>query len=137
MAQTNPQAAAAAWVAGMQQAGPKITAGINAVTTAPGQAAARQKAVYVQNVANSADKWAQRVANVTLQDWQNAAISKGVGRVASGATAAEPKMVNFLTQFLPYVEAARNALPPRGNLEQNIARSVAMMRKTAEFSYKS
>lgn len=132
----NPTTAAAKWAANLAGATQRITDGVNAVQVAPGLAAARQKAVWVQNVAASQDKWASRVAGVSLQSWQQSMITKGVPRIASGATAAQPKMEAFLGQLIPFLQNAKQALPARGTLDQNIARSAAMIRATSTFNYK-
>lgn len=121
--QTDPQAAAQAWATGLANAGTKITAGINAVQVAPGQAAARQKAAYTAGVAANADKWASRVGAVSLQDWKDAAINKGVQRIATGATAAQPKMAAAMAKLLPQIASAVAALPARGGIDQNLQRS--------------
>src|SRR2546428_6251470 len=98
MATSDPASAAAAWAQRLAQSGDKITKGIQGVQVAPGAAAARQKSVWVANTTASADKWATNTQAVTLQDWQQAAISKGLPRIASGATAAQDKFTQFLTQ---------------------------------------
>lgn len=131
----DPTTAAANWVAGLQSAGTKITAGINAVTVAPGQAAARQSAVWAQNTAAAKDKYAKNVAAVTLQEWQQAAIQKGVPRIASGAAASQGKMQAAMTQILPQIASIVQALPPRGNTDQNIARAVAYMQAARNITY--
>jgi len=118
----SPQEAAAAWVAGMQGAGAKATSGAQGVTVPPGQAAARNKAGYVQGVTSNVDKWAANVAKVSTADWASAYINKGVPRMGTGASAAEGKMATFLTKFLPVVASAKGSLPPRGNFQQNMAR---------------
>ncbi len=132
MAQT-PDAIAAKWAQNLGASTQRITDGVNSVTVAPGQAAARQASVWLQNTQAAADKWKARVASVSLGDWQTAMTTKGVQRIASGATAAQPKFQSFMTQFLPYVQAGRNSLPARGTLDQNINRAVAMMRHNANF----
>ena len=124
---------AADWATKLGAATTKISAGIDSVTVAPGQAAARQKAVWLQNTTAAADKFAAHVAAVPLADWQAAFKNKGIPRIATGATNAVPKMTNFLTQFLPYVDNVKRNLPPRGNLDQNIARVVAQIRGNAAF----
>lgn len=129
----DPNAVAADWAARLAASTAKIQAGIESVQTSPGAKAARAKDAYVNGVQAKVDKWARRTAAVSLTDWQQAAINKGLGRIASGAQAAQPKMATFLTRFLPHVEAGRNALPARGNLEQNIQRAVAMMRHNSQF----
>lgn len=135
MAQT-PDQVAQNWANNLGAATAKITSGVEAVTVAPGQAAARQKAVWAQNVAAAQDKWAARTAAVSLPSWQSAMTTKGIPRIATGATAAQPKFASFMGQLLPYVEAQRAQLPARGGLEQNINRATAWIRAMSKFSYK-
>lgn len=132
MANLDPAAVAAKWVAAMQSAGPSITAGVQSVTTAPGQAAARQVGAYVNGVANAQQKWQRNVAAVSLQDWQTAMTTKGVQRVGSGATAAQGKMQNAMTQLLPAISNIVASLPPRGDLGANIARATQFMTKMSQ-----
>lgn len=133
MAVPTPQEAAQAWAQRLAGSTDRITRGVQAVTTAPGQAAARQKQVWAQNVAASQDKWASRVAAVPLADWQQAMVQKGVSRVAGGAQAAQPKMEQFMSQLLPYINSGLSSLPARGNLDQNIGRMTAWARHMAGF----
>lgn len=127
---------AAKWAQNLSGATQAITDGVNGVTTAPGLAAARQKDVYVANVTASAGKWATNVAAVTLPAWQQAMITKGVPRIASGAQAAQPKFTNFMNQLLPHIATVKSQLPARGGLEQNINRATAMIRGMAKFQAK-
>lgn len=133
MALPTAQEAAQAWAQRLAGSTDRIARGVSQVSTAPGQAAARQKAVYAQNTAAAVDKWASRVAAVPLQDWQQAMTTKGVQRVATGATAAQPKMEAFMSQLLPYVQSGLGSLPARGNLDQNINRMTAWARHMANF----
>jgi hypothetical protein len=133
MAHGTPDQVAALWAQRLGASTERIKQGIMATQVAPGQAAARQKAVWAQNVAASQDKWARNVARVSLQEWQDHAINKGVARIASGATAAEPKMTQFLARFLPYVDQQKASLPARGTLDQNIARSAQFIRAMSQF----
>lgn len=114
--------AAEAWQNGFSGAATKFTAGVNAVTTAPGQLAAAQKNLYVQNVTAAANTWASKVAAVDLQTWKTATINTGVARLGSGATKGAPKMQSFMTAFLPALTNIVNGLGPRGSFEQNLAR---------------
>jgi len=129
-----PDQAAAAWAAGLANAGQKITDGVNSVTTAPGQLAARQSAVYTANVAAAAGKWAKNVAAVPLATWQANMITKGVPRIASGASAAQPKFSAFMGKLLPFIASNKAQLPPRGTFDQNIARMTAWARAMHGFS---
>lgn len=134
MTSQSPDQIAARWAQGLASATQKITDGVNAVSTPPGQAAARQKAVYVANVNASADKWASKVSAVSTQQWQQATIAKGIPRIATGAAASQPKFSAFMGKLLPYITQQVNALPPRGNLQQNIARMTAFVQGMAQFT---
>ena len=129
----DPTASAQKWATNLAAAGPAIQAGVDAVTVAPGAAAVRQKAAWVQNTPAAADKWARNTSAVSREDWQKAMTDKAVPRIAQGAQSAQPKMQAFLTNFLPFLEGKVNALPPRGNLEQNIARATKLMRDVSTY----
>lgn len=132
MAQT-PEQIAAAWASRLAASGQKIADGVAAVQVAPGQAAARQKSAWVQNTTSAADKWATNVAKVSVDDWRTAMTTKGVPRIASGATAAQPKFAQFMGQLMPFIAQQKSQLPARGNLDQNIARMTAFARGMATF----
>ena len=134
MALPTADAAAAKWAQNLAASTQRIQAGVQGVSTAPGQAAAHQKGVWASNVAAAQDKWASRVAAVTLGEWQQATITKGIPRIASGATAAQPKMMAFMTQLLPFIASQKGSLPARGGLEQNIARMTQWARAMSTFS---
>lgn len=133
MATKDPQAIAANWASRLGQSSQKIQDGVNAVTVAPGQAAARQKNAWVQNTQSAADKWASRTAAVPLGEWQQAMITKGAPRVGAGATAAVPKFATFMSQLLPHIDAVKGTLPARGGLDANIQRMVAFTQGMAKF----
>lgn len=132
----DPNASAAKWAANLQNATQTITDGVNGVTIAPGIAAARQKDVWAQNTVAAKDKWSSRVAGVTLGSWQQSMIQKGIPRIAQGAVQAQPKVASFLTQLMPAIAQVKSTLPPRGTLDQNIARSNQFIRGMSNFSYK-
>lgn len=124
---------ASRWSSGLGAATQRIQNGVEAVTTSPGQLAARQAQVWVQNTQAAQAKFQRNSAAVTLQSWQNATVTKGIPRIAQGATAAEPKVQAFMSTFLPFVQAQVNQLPARGNLQQNIQRSAAMIMAMTKF----
>ena len=133
MAGQTPDQIASQWASRLAGSGQRISDGVASVTVAPGQAAARQKAVWQQNTAAAADKWAGRVASVSLPDWQQAMTTKGVQRIGQGAQAAQPKFAQFMGQLLPHISSVRGTLPARGNLDQTIARMVAFTQGMAKF----
>lgn len=127
------------WAAGMNQASQKITAGVNAVTEAPGQKAAAAADLWAQRVNDPAvkAKFQRRSQAVSLGDWKQAMLSKGVNRVGAGATAAKPKFAKFMAQFLPFVQnaAAQVRTMQKGDINASIARMEAMVRATSQFQY--
>jgi predicted transcriptional regulator len=133
VAQRDPNAVAQQWSQRLGQSTDKIKAGIQGVNVAPGQLAARQKSAYTQNVAAAADKWARNVGAVSLGEWQQATIDKGVSRIAAGAQAAEPKMAAFMTKLLPYQAQLQGTLPARGGLDANINRMTTWVRGMSKF----
>lgn len=122
------------WAANTGAATQAYTDGVNAVTVAPGQAAARAVELWATNVAAAKQKYAANSSKVTLSDWQAAAVGKGAARLASGVQAAQPKMQQAMTKLLPYIAQQVNALPQRGTLDQNINRMTAFVRGMAKYN---
>lgn len=132
---SNPQAATAKWVQNLSAASDRMTQGAQAVTKAPGQAAAAAKQKWLQRVTQAADKFATNVGRVTLEQWQAAYINIGVPRVAQGAQAKQGKMLAFQQQFLPYLQTGVQQIDqmPSVTLEDGIARATAMIRYNSKF----
>lgn len=132
-AMQSPTAVAQKWATAMQGAGTAYTAGVQAVTEAPGQAAAAAAPLWAQNTVAAQPKFAANSAAVSLQSWQNSAVQKGAPRLATGATAAQPKFQTAMASVLPYISQVVGSLPARGTLDQNIQRSVAFQRGMAAY----
>lgn len=126
------QSVAAKWQTNASNSVQSYKDGVASVSVAPGVAAARQKNAYVQGVQSNADIWAKNTSAVSLQEWQAAASGKGGDRYAGGVAAGAPKMAQFMSNFLPKVQSIAAALPPRGTLEQNIARMTQQVRETSK-----
>lgn len=131
----NAQQATQKWVTNIGQATERITAGVRAVQTAPGQAAAAAHQKWLTRVQESADKWRQRVGSVSLQDWQDSMVNVGIPRIAQGAQAKQGKMEGFMTEFLPFLTQGVQKIEamPSVTLEDNINRAVQMIRHNAQF----
>lgn len=129
MAHGTAQDVAAHWASQMGAATPRITQGVNAVQTAPGQSAAANRQGYLAGVTANVDKWARNVAGVSLADWKQATLDKGVNRVGAGATAAAPKFATFMGALLPYVDNGRARIKamPKVTLNDSKARANAWM----------
>lgn len=132
---SDPTTAAANWASKFAASGAKAQAGAEAVTVAPGQAAARQANVWAANVAASVQKFAKNVSAVSLSSWQQSFVQTGIPRFSSGSTKGQPKVQAFMSAFLPALTSAVNSLPPRGTYDQNKARATSLMDKLHAFSY--
>lgn len=132
---SDPSVATQKWVNNLSGSTQAITRGVQAVTQAPGQAAANQADKWIQRVQASAPKWKARVAAVSLSDWQQSMINVGIPRVAQGASAKQGKYQAFATQFFPHLQAGVDAIKqmPSTTLEQNIARATAMIVHNSKF----
>lgn len=126
-----PDQLAQMWAQNLSGATARMTAGAQAVTQSPGQAAAAQQATWLANVTASANLWAAKVAAVTTAQWQQAYVTKGIPRVATGAQAAQANFAQVLARIIAAEKSIVAGLPARGNLDQNIARSAAFQRAMA------
>jgi hypothetical protein len=104
------------WVSGMAQAGTALTQGVQSVTVAPGvQAAAKKDKMKANWLASMADNsWEQAVSGVTLQQWQQAMLTRGAQRMADGAQAAKPKVMAYAQKAAPLMaqlQAQIDAMP--------------------------
>lgn len=136
MARVDPTTAATKWATRLSASTNDIKAGVERVTVAPGQAAARQADVWLLRVQAAKDKWKRNVAAVSLADWQNKMITVGIGRIGSGASANQGKVQSFMTSFLPHVDAgvAKVKAMPNATLDDRINRAVAMIRHNATYT---
>ena len=128
MAMPSAADAAARWATNLPAAQQKYVAGVQAVTVAPGTLAARASATWAANTAAAQSKFARNSAAVTLQAWQQQTATKGAQRLASGAQAAQSKVEQTFAKLFPAIQQAVSSLPPRGDIEANIARSAAFAR---------
>ena len=114
-----------------------IRNGVQDVTVSPTEKAAAKADQYLIGVQSAVDsgKYQAGLRRVTLEQWKQAMLDKGVPRIASGASAGEPKFQEFMAEFLPYIESGQRMLEnmPRGGLQENIARSTAMIEHLAGF----
>lgn len=96
---------AAKWKKRTNAAGEEMRDGINAVSEAPGQKAAAKADKMLAGIteAITSGKWAKRVASVTLEEWRDAMLNKGVGRVSAGVENAMPKMAEIGDRLLTAV----------------------------------
>jgi L-amino acid N-acyltransferase YncA len=112
-------------------------AGVTAVTESPTVAAARKidKMQSRFNDAIASGKVKRRMEAVTIDAWKKATLELGANRLASGLSAAKPKIVAFQTEFQPFQTAvtARTRAMPDTTIEDSINRMVNQVRETAKF----
>ncbi|KKL99514.1 hypothetical protein LCGC14_1813700 [marine sediment metagenome] len=108
-----------------------IRDGIGRVTTAPGTAAVAQQDKMRTKVLESIDSglWASKTRAVSLQEWQQAALQKGVDRIPAGIDAAHDKQVQMASRLLPIVDAAAQKARqmPKVTLQDSIARMTSFV----------
>ena len=137
MPNLDPATVAQKWANNLGAATTAIKNGVTAVTTAPTQMAAAavgkwQAAVQTQKAAND---FVNALSKVSLAQWQQAMLQKGLNRIGPGAQAAIPKFTTFLQQFLPFEQniAQQVRSMPSITLNDRIARMVAMATQLATF----
>lgn len=114
--------------------------GVEAMTEAPGVAAADAQTKMKQNLVAAIDsgKWANNVKAVSLEDWKTAYLDKGLGRVATGIEGAADKVEDFFSQLFPYQETLQRTVDamPDVTLEDSIQRMTSWVRGMAKFEKK-
>jgi hypothetical protein len=116
----------------------EIEAGVRRVTQPPGELAAAQVDAYIAGVQRSRAKWVRNTSGVTLQQWQNAMINKGIPRISQGAQQAQGKVEQFMRDFLPYVDQGVQQIKsmPKGGVDNGINRAAAMIRWNSNYERK-
>lgn len=130
-----PTSATQRWVTNLSAATSQMTAGANAVTVAPGQAAAAAADKWLAKVTAAKAKFQANVSAVSLQSWQNSYINIGIPRVAQGAQAKQGKFESFMADFLPYLQSgvAQIDKMPNTTLQDGINRATAMITYNSKF----
>ena len=131
----SPSFAAQKWSRNIGAATKTIEEGVQNVTVSPTEKAAARADAYAQGCQNAVltQKFQNSLRRVSLDQWKQAMLQKGLQRIAGGAAAAVTKMEQFFAEFLPFLEAGVRALPPRGDIEANKQRVLAMIDHNARF----
>lgn len=114
-----------------------VRKGIDKVTVNPCELAAQKKDKMLANLtaAVSEGRWESGLRRVSLEAWKDKAKNVGVGRIASGITAAKDKVIAFAEQLLPHIDNGIAAIKkmPDLSLEDNINRMTTFIRHMAGF----
>ena len=124
------------WARRMKNSAQDIQLGIDKVTESPTAKAAQSldRAAQAYQEAVSSGRMAQKLNNVSLQDWKETTKSKVAARLSSGVDAAGSKQVAMAQKLLPIVDAAAaeaNALP-KGSLADSINRMTTFVTRMSE-----
>lgn len=115
-----------------------IRKGIKRVSVAPGVLAAEQVEVLIANFTEAArsGKWSEKVAGVSLQEWQDSFLNKGVDRIAAGIDGAKEKTIKSAEKLLKNVDTVSEEVKrmPRGTIDDSINRMTHAARRMHELS---
>lgn len=121
----------------LKGAAQEIRAGIEAVTEAPTRKAAMKKEKFRQNLNAAIDsgRWERNLNAVTVEDWKDAMLNKGVGRISAGIDGARGKVIAFAEKLLPFQDSLRKDVEkmPDLTLEDRINRATQFMRGMSKF----
>lgn len=137
MAKVTPDEFHEKWSRRLKGAQTDIRKGIERTTTSPTEKAAQKGDKMLAGVEQSIrnGKWQAGLRRVTLEDWKDAAINKGLGRISAGVDGAQKKVTDFASQLLPHidrgVEKVKNM--PDLTIEDSINRSATFIRHMADF----
>lgn len=138
MAFPPPSEAAEKWARRTAAAAPDYKTGVDRVTEAPGEKAARKKEKYRAGVTQSVDKWAERTRATTLEQWKSKAGGIGAQRFAQGAQANQDKYQQFAQRWFPIQEQIVervNSMPdttPEDRINKMIAFATESRRRATE-----
>jgi len=122
----------------LKAAVPDIQAGIQRVTESPTAAAAAAQAKMLERLTNAvtSGKWAGRLRAVSTEQWKNAALTKGVPRIASGIDGAADKVKSMAAKLLPFENSLLGEIErmPDATIEDSISRATAWMRGMAKYT---
>lgn len=136
----DPAAVARLWKNNLTQATTRMKESILAMTENPMMKAAANGEGYIAGVTQAyADgKWADGLRSVDFSAWKDKTANIGTARIQAGAAAAESKVQNFLSVFLPFTERVSNEIKGMPNVtdEDRRQRMLANFDKMKQFRYR-
>ena len=133
----DPKKTAEKWANNLGRSTTQIREGVESVSEAPGVKAAKAKDRMRARLLASIDDgtWEKRVAAVSLDEWKEKMLTKGVNRIGEGAEAAVDKQVDFYTQLDAHQSKIDTKLDkmPNVTLDDGIERAVTQIKGMAKF----
>ena len=111
---------AQAWATGISNKQAKMTAGVQAVRTAPSAAAIANRQRFVQKMQDPAtfDKWERGLRGVSLAQWVDAMTSYGIQRAAQGAQQKQAKVAAAFGPLLQAIDTLRGQVRSMPNVTE-------------------
>lgn len=131
MARVNPAEYAEKWARRTSQASEDYRKGIERTTESPMEKAAAAQDKMLANLIESVNsgKWARALRNVTIAEWKDGALRKGVQRIAAGVQNATEKQRQMAQRLLETVDRGLSEIEqmPSTTFEDRKARANAWM----------
>lgn len=114
-----------------------IRRGVGRVTANPCDAAAAKADKMIARLAEAVQsgKWARNLKKVSLEEWKDKMVNKGVPRISGGIDGAKDKVIAFAKDLLPHVDAGVNKIKalPDLTIDDSINRAATFIRHMADF----
>lgn len=127
-----PSVIAKKWGRNAGTAGQSLKEGIENVNESPMEAAAAKEDLYLQRIQEAvADgRYSRGLKKVSLAEWKDKTINKGVPRYQASIPGAIPKMEAAMNVLVPHIEEGQKLVQamPSVTLEDGINRAAAMIR---------
>lgn len=140
MTSITPEEYAEKWNRRIKASTPDIQKGVERVTVNPASLAIAKKDKMRTNTLKAIDDgtWEAGLRKVTLEDWRQAFLTKGIGRISAGADGAMFKMQDFGAWVMARhaTIGAKIKAMPDVTLEDNINRMTTYIREMAKEKYK-
>ena len=117
-----------------------IRLGVERVTTSPTEKAALKLDKMKLNLIKAIDsgKVERGLKRVSLDEWKQKTINKGLNRIGAGIDEAKDKVTTFYGQLFPYQDQVKSKIDkmPDTTLEDSISRMTTFVRDMAKFQRK-
>ena len=137
MVKVTPQEGAQKWAQRLTAAVEDIRRGVQKVTDSPTQKAAEKRDKWIAELQRAAQegRWEAGLRSVSLEEWKNAMMSKGLARIPDGARAAQGKYAQVAESLYRYIEDGQRRIQamPDTTLEQRIQRMVEFIRYMSQY----
>ena len=136
MARVNPQEYVDKHARRLKASVEDIRHGVQRVTEAPGAKAAASIDQMRSGINEAVDdgRWESAVSNVSLNDWRQATLEKGLGRISAGIENSRAKNLVKAQNLLAAVDevSAEVQNMPKGTIDDSVNRMTHFVRRMSE-----